>query len=292
MGLSTFPVASTSSSSGGGLLATSTIATTTNTLYTTTMSFSPGTYNISLTPATSVANLQFMNNNTYISTVTTTSGATSTSYLLTTSATRLEFWVTGNNNTTIAITQANSITANSGISGTVTNYTSSTNYNQVSTNGLGYVVVIGGGGGGGDGCCGGGGGGGGGGGLASGALTFDGTIYPIEIGAGGFTGGTSRFGNVYAYGGGQGQSSNTAQGGSGGSPGGGRGSGPGTASASTASIYPWVTTAVTGGGPSYNRSGAGNISRGQGGYGGGNNNWYTYSGGSAGQPGTVYVFKP
>ncbi len=312
MATTVFPAQSAASGVNANTV-TSTIA---NTLYSSALSLSKGVYQITTSPTSSVAVVDFWSGNTYIGSATTISGTVT--YNLATSADTIYFTTTSNS-TNITITLVANAAIVAGVSGTLDTLTNSQTYTQT---GKAYVLVVGGGGGGMGSMFGnfGQGGGGGGGGLLASPYLLTGNTS-VVIGAGGTpgtggnpnpnisanAGGATVFGNLTANGGGGGIKNG---GGSAGTPSGYVGTN-GTANGGTgdqgggsnSNPYPFVKTGNNGGG---NGGGSGigtggnapgdtysngNAGTGYGAGGGGKGNSNAATQGGAGTAGVVYVLR-
>lgn len=140
MGISVFPVASSSS-----VTAQAVSTTTANLQKAVVQTFNPGVYQISVSPATSTAVVQFVSGSTWIGQTTTASGTIN--YNLATTADKA--LIQSNNvNDVVTINLTATVPVSSSISGTLDTITTTGTYNQT---GLLWVLAIGGGGGGGGG---------------------------------------------------------------------------------------------------------------------------------------------
>lgn len=203
MAISVFPAASSSS-----VTAQAVSTTTANVQKTVIQTFNPGVYQISVSPSSSIAIVQFISGSTWIGQTTTSSGTIN--YNLATAADRI--YVQSNNvGDVVTVNLTASVPVANSISGTLDTITSSGTYSQT---GLLWVLAIGGGGGGGGARNGYGSGGGGG---ATGAMSmYFGNVSSstsVTIGTGGAggaiqglgtAGGTTSFGTYAVAIGGEG----------------------------------------------------------------------------------------
>jgi len=264
MTISVFPAAVTSSLNADAITATAS-----DTFYEGRKTFDAAIYQITCASGT-VANFEFWNLGTLITSGTTSSGIATIN--LASTADRIRLWTNTGSNIVVTITKTAGALTNqfSGTLDTVTTVGPST-YTGTSTSGKGYALLVGGGGGGG-GCNpnsnnGAGGGGGGSGAVCAKIVTLTGSMA-VTIGAGGLggaaglnagtAGGASTFDGMTAGGGSGGNAAaqNVASPGAGGTATGGTintpGAGPGSEGngSATTKTYSFVVNGTTGSGSS------------------------------------------